>query len=1025
MIAMGAADTRRPYHHAGVALLRSAVHAMTETPAWWPDPADPRSCRLWLEQAWSRPAFAEAIRQASPTLTHRIEAICAGQPVEPKQVSRATVAAAGYLLRALGRPTPFGLFAGVAPVTLGRTVDVRRGAAHRPVVRVDTQWLADVIDHLEARPELLERLDVVFSDLTVRRGGRLEAPYGPGRVRVRYTDAVRAVREAAAAPVRFGALIDKMAETFGAKRSVVADMLTELVRQGFLVTGLRAPLTITDPLTYVLDRLHELGAGTLPSVGSLLGDLDLVQAEVRQLNDEDAGAGAQGLVTHAEVTRRMRQMSAAGRTPLAVDLLLDCDVRLPIHVVEEMARAAGALLRLTRQPTGWPAWRDYHAAFCDRYGTGTLVPVTEVVDPDAGLGYPAGYPGSVLSPPIEGASPRDERLLALAWQAMIDDGREIVLTDDTIDAVAGEQRPDVRYIPPHVELAARIHAASVQAFQRGEYSLTVAPARAGGTLTSRFTPTATGSGLDEIYRALPVGTDGALAVPMSFPPAYPHAENVCRVPAYLPHVLSLGEHRSAADGEATIPISDLALIATRERLHLVSLARRQVLDPQVFHALALDKQPPPLARFLAHLPRAYAATWTVLDWGPYADRLPYLPRVRYRRSILAPARWRLTTDDLPGANADTGTWRHALDVWLARWRCPTAVELRDDDRSLRLALDEPIHAAILRAHLARHGHATITEASTPADYGWLDGHAHEIAVPMVRAGAATASPAVGSSPVVTNRTHGQWPGEPDARWLSLRIHAHPERHDEIITQRVPELVARLGDAAEFWFVRYRSPHQTDHLRLRIRVRDCERRGAYMMAVGSWAQVLHRDGVAGWAVFDSYQPEIGRYGDGSALHAAEAVFVADSQAVAAQLRHLPPDRVHPIALTVAGMVHLACGLLGPGQAMTWLTARTVPTGGATDRAVASEAIQLAQPGALTDLPRWPGAVAEAWKARTDALGAYHDQLPADADLDNVVESLLHMHHNRVIGIDPDSERTCRRLARQAAHAWQARRAGAEP
>ena len=144
---MGSAATP-PYRHTRVALLRSAVHALTEAPHWWPDPDDPQSCRSWLEQAWSRPTVAEAIRQASPTLARRIDGISAGQPAEPKQIRRATVATAGYVLRALGRPTPFGLFAGVAPVIVGRTVNVRRGAAHRPVVRVDTQWLADVIDHL-------------------------------------------------------------------------------------------------------------------------------------------------------------------------------------------------------------------------------------------------------------------------------------------------------------------------------------------------------------------------------------------------------------------------------------------------------------------------------------------------------------------------------------------------------------------------------------------------------------------------------------------------------------------------------------------------------------------------------------------------------------------------------------------------------------------------------------------------------------------------------------------------------------
>jgi class I lanthipeptide synthase len=191
-----------------------------------------------------------------------------------------------------------------------------------------------------------------------------------------------------------------------------------------------------------------VGAGTLPSAVALLRDLATVRDEVSSLNNGTPSSGGQE-VTHAAITRRMRQISPAGRIPLAVDLRLDCEVQLPEHVMHEMARAATALLRLTRQPAGWPAWRDYHAAFYDRYGTGTLVPVTDVVDPGAGLGYPAGYPGSVLPAPVEGPSPRDERLLALAWQTVMEGGWEIVLTDETIRAVAGDERLDTRWIPPH------------------------------------------------------------------------------------------------------------------------------------------------------------------------------------------------------------------------------------------------------------------------------------------------------------------------------------------------------------------------------------------------------------------------------------------------------------------------------------------------------------------------------------------------------------------------------------------------
>ena len=74
---------------------------------------------------------------------------------------------------------------------------------------------------------------------------------------------------------------------------------------------------------------------------------------------------------------------------------------------------------------------------------------------------------------------------------------------------------------------------------------------------------------------MPPATDGALQVQMSFPPMFPHAENVCRVPAYLPHVLSLGEHRGSGGDTEVIKIGDLAITATRDRLHLVSVSRRR------------------------------------------------------------------------------------------------------------------------------------------------------------------------------------------------------------------------------------------------------------------------------------------------------------------------------------------------------------------------------------------------------------------------------------------------------------------
>ncbi|HEY1666767.1 MAG TPA: lantibiotic dehydratase, partial [Trebonia sp.] len=108
-----------------------------------------------------------------------------------------------------------------------------------------------------------------------------------------------------------------------------------------------------------------------------------------------------------------------------------------------------------------------------------------------------------------------------------------------------------------------------------------------------------------VYRDAPPVYDGARPVQLSVPPLFIRGQNVGRIPAYLTGVLSLGEHPGSG-GEPLGP-DDLAVTATLRGLHLVHRETGQVIEPQVFHPLDLEKQLPALGRFLAHLPRAFVA----------------------------------------------------------------------------------------------------------------------------------------------------------------------------------------------------------------------------------------------------------------------------------------------------------------------------------------------------------------------------------------------------------------------------------
>ncbi|MGN9911115.1 lantibiotic dehydratase [Phytohabitans sp. LJ34] len=995
------------YRHAGGAMLRAAVLPLSQAPKRWPVLSDPGSCRLWLRKVWALPGFAEAVRYASGPFAGEVEAVLDGTVTQTRRVRRATLSGLRYLLRAVGRPTPFGMFAGVAPVEVGGEPHASWGAQHRLLVRADTLWLDAVIERLEADPAVLRDLEVVFSDLVVFRGGRIEVPRGPGRATMRNTAVVRLVREAAATPIAWQVLWAKVAEAFpGARPSTIDATLSQLVANGVLVTNLRAPMTVPDPLAYLVDAISRT---TATPAGDMVGELRETRRIIHAHNATETRQDELPQL-RAAVAERMRQLSSAGRTALADDLHLDCQVTTPTGLVEEMASAVTALLRLTRQPRPDPAWNDWCQRFCDRYGTGAVVPVTEAVHPDAGIGWPASYPASTLTAPDERVSRRDEQLLRLAWEAVTDGRREVVLTDELITAITAAEPVNPRWIPAHVELGARIHASSVEALRAGDYTFTVHPAQTFGTLTSRFEPTVAQAGMAAIFAATPTATAGALAAQMSFPPLFPYSENVARLPAYLPHVLPLGEHRVGGDA-SVIGSGDLGIVAVADGLHLVSISRRRVVEPQVFHALALEKQAPPLARLLATMGSGFLARYTEFDWGPAAARLPFLPRVRYRRAILSRATWHITA----AALSQAGSWDEALAGWRQRWRCPDVVELHDDHRSLRLDLTIAAHAIVLREHLDRHGHARLTESETTDDCGWIGGHVHEIVLPFARATPPAPNPVAGPLPLVTNAAGAHLLTRSGPSWLYAKVFTHPESLDELVRVHVPRLLAMLDGDPPYWFARYRGMRETDHLRLRIRVNNANDHAAAAMAVGHWAQQLVEASAVSHLTLAPYYPEIGRYGPGPAMDAAEAVFVADSRAVAAAMRLLPLRLIHPMAVAAIGMVDIADGFhTSPDAATGWLLEHfAAESGPPVDRAIADHAAIWATRRTLPDGSDMPILVAEAWQARRAALAAYRPELPDNAFTDHVLSSLLHTHHNRARLIDRADEARCRRMARQIA------------
>ncbi|MEU9759590.1 thiopeptide-type bacteriocin biosynthesis protein [Streptomyces sp. NPDC047987] len=759
-----------------------------------PAGGDPRSldaCAGLLASAAADTVLGEALDLASPSLGALVRRVSEHGPggIKPGQLRRAALAVLRYDIRMRTRPTPFGLFAGVARGRFGTGAKVERGTAHRTRTHVDMQWLTRIGHRLERDPAVLSTLTVQAHQALVARGDRLvltapstqgvppgEGGEGRSAVSVRRTAAVeRAVAEAIH-PLPYGELLRRTTEAFpGASPERVRGLLAELVRQEILLTGLRPPLDGGDPLHHVLGLLARV---TEPSGETLrMRDALLAVEERRKAYDtRPVGAGREELSGLLSTARSLERDD----TPLHVDTRLDADVRLPYAVRDEIEAAAGVMWRLSRPKLGLLALRDHHRRFLDVYGADRVVPVLELLDPSTGLGAPAGYgwPNSEAAPvpaePFEGprTARRNRAVARLVAVAQRSGRREAVLDDADLDELCHDTA-DLADVPNSCEVTVQVVAPSVAALDAGEFLVFLSPSpgshRAGSTF-ARFADQHPSweAEFAALHRENPVHVQDAVAVDLAFRPRSGRAANLAHtIPATGRRI---GVGLPDAPGTEELRLVDIGIGATLDRLTAVHMPTRREIVPVLGNMVSAPAQAPNAVRLLWEIGLEGQRLWEPWNWGPFADA-PFVPRLRRGRFVLASAVWRpdglrtraheLRTRDDGDRTAD---WGRAVADWRAAWDVPRRVLAVTADQRLLLDLDDVWHRELLLDQLARHPDLIAQEV--PGEHeDWLDsplaGHVVELVVPMTRraAGRPLRRPYAGSrGPVRSGRTESRTPG---------------------------------------------------------------------------------------------------------------------------------------------------------------------------------------------------------------------------------------------------------------------------
>jgi thiopeptide-type bacteriocin biosynthesis protein len=687
----------------------------------------------------------------------------------PRDVLRREQKLLRYLIRMSTRPTPYGLFAGVALGHWGEMTDLSiADPLGRLQAQLDMGWLLPLIWKLEALSQVRQHLRFVANTAAYLRNGRVflheravaDAAKDRQEVSVRATGAVKRALELARQPIAYQELAAALcASISGATPEKVEGLLKELWQQTLLLSDLRPPLTgDLHPACYLQERL-----ATIPSASALAEHLAVILQELdawdatpleatmqryrwllaqikllHQVFDTSFGITVSTPdslpISNPLVTLAPTKLKPTGEENTQALLQVDMGLALAGHTLTsqvgaDVARLAEVLLRLTPFPRGPITLTAYRKAFLERYGPDREVALVELLDQNFGLGPLETLAGTTAQGQDEHQpAKRNQTLIDLALTAQQQRKLAIELDDPIIKRLE-TWTPDPATTPYSLDLNIFIAAASAADLDAGRYQLILGPNIGGqeaGRNFGRFASLLGREGMEVLRQTASRVTQLApqtILAELVYLPSKGRTSNVALRPAVYPYELTYATSPGVT-ADQTIPFDELVIGLRGDRLYLRWPQKQAEILPRASHMLN-TLLAAPLIRLLSAISLDGKPIVTSFDWGE-AARFPFLPRVQMGRLVLSLAQWRLTAEtrerDLPTTSAEG--FHTALSTWRACWNVPRYVYLRVADNRLLLDLETPQQREELRTELRKlqeGASITLQEVFPTLDQLWVEG----------------------------------------------------------------------------------------------------------------------------------------------------------------------------------------------------------------------------------------------------------------------------------------------------------------
>ena len=809
---------------------------------------------------YKAPLLRDALQIASEDLYGQLIRLEAGEVTAGKKRDKVLVSLYKYYTRMCTRCTPFGFFSGTNVGDFGERTSIRFSGEFTAHTRLDMDYLCNLYEEIIKQPFVKKGLIYLPNNTLYKAFGQWryveyriigDMVRQHNLVSIDDTEILSMVIGACANGLGFNQIVNLIKE-LGIDVQLGEEYVHQLIDDQVLTSNIYPNLTGE---IYQASLFSELARIDPTRFGNLSGHLDKV-----------LGNGMPPLVKSKVAGELLSEFNVPGRSNrlLQTDMLKkpkECYINANVRdIVQEVVQLSSYLMI---QQYDVKRLENFKRAFAERY-EGAFVPLTQVLDPDLGIGYKNAISSGQSSSDLNAVERQIQAFkLGIFLKAMRSGTGTVEITKEQFTQFKDRQ---AKRMP-------NSYYALVSLMEDKAGETTIRFENAGGpssvNLIARF------GFMDPAVQELCVqqaaedqaGYPGAIVAEIvHFPQG--RIGNVLLRPHFRDYEITyLGS--SSLPPERQIRVSDLYIGPKGDRLVLFSKKHNKEVMPRLSTAHNFHFDSLPIYQFLCDLQSQNAIQGVFWSWDELTNQ-EMLPRVTYKNVVLSLARWNVNTARFSNETAD-GT--ESLFERLKELQLPMRFRVCQADNDLYIDMDTRLGRMTFLRLCSKNTSLVVEEFIYDQD-NTTGGYTNEVIIPY------TEKPTVSiSSPdgLILDQPAG-WTLSPFSRCVFFKLYTGKKYAEKLLSEVIPRMVADIKKKdilSKWFFIRYSDPKH--HLRLRFFVRKNGDRELLLSTVNKYL----RKYIAADIIWDlqiaTYRRELDRYGEDT-MTDSETWFCYDSEMV---------------------------------------------------------------------------------------------------------------------------------------------------